>query len=51
MMVELESTGIKVNLVTLGSSKTNLNGYPIQTRAVTEYEGLYFLGYALAAHP
>jgi NAD(P)-dependent dehydrogenase (short-subunit alcohol dehydrogenase family) len=27
MMVELESTGIKVNLVTPGFTKTNLNGY------------------------
>jgi NAD(P)-dependent dehydrogenase (short-subunit alcohol dehydrogenase family) len=27
MMVELESTGIKVNLVSLGFTKTNLNGY------------------------
>jgi NAD(P)-dependent dehydrogenase (short-subunit alcohol dehydrogenase family) len=27
MMIELESTGIKVNLVTPGFTKTNLNGY------------------------
>jgi len=27
MMVELESTGIKVNLVSPGFTKTNLNGY------------------------
>jgi NAD(P)-dependent dehydrogenase (short-subunit alcohol dehydrogenase family) len=27
MMIELESTGIKVNLVSLGFTKTNLNGY------------------------
>ncbi len=27
MMVELESTGIKVNLVSAGFTKTNLNGY------------------------
>jgi len=27
MMLELESTGIKVNLVTPGFTKTNLNGY------------------------
>jgi NAD(P)-dependent dehydrogenase (short-subunit alcohol dehydrogenase family) len=27
MMVELESTGIKVNLVSPGFTRTNLNGY------------------------
>src|SRR5882724_11498710 len=27
MMIELESTGIKVNLVSPGFTKTNLNGY------------------------
>ena len=27
MMVELESTGIKVNLASPGFAKTNLNGY------------------------
>jgi NAD(P)-dependent dehydrogenase (short-subunit alcohol dehydrogenase family) len=27
MMIELESTGIKVNLVSPGHTRTNLNGY------------------------
>jgi NAD(P)-dependent dehydrogenase (short-subunit alcohol dehydrogenase family) len=27
MMIELESTGIKINLVSPGFTKTNLNGY------------------------
>jgi NAD(P)-dependent dehydrogenase (short-subunit alcohol dehydrogenase family) len=28
-MIELESTGIKVNLVSPGFTKTNLNGYAV----------------------
>ena len=35
MMVELESTGIKVNLVSPGFTKTNLNGY-VGTQSVEE---------------